>query len=295
MKTKASSSALFKACESGDAAKVTAALKAGAEGNARTVNGYIRDVTPLMLAANAASADCVRLLLKAGADVAARTTSESGGAGDQTALHFALLAGKAEKPHLDVVKLLLEAGANPDAASNNGTTPLVEAVRIGSKPLVNSFLAAGAKSHLQAGAKLSPLHAAAAKGRTEIVELLLARGVPVGLRDAQGKTALMDAVSCGQITVMETLLEAKADPHAASADDRTVFIWAALFARDASDEDEAAIAVRLLERLVKLGVDVKAKDAEGSSAADYGAAAYEESVTKFFKQLGAKSGGKKKS
>lgn len=146
-----------------------------------------------------------------------------------------------------------------------------------------------------AGSQLSSLHEAAAKGRTEIVELLLVRGVPVDLRDVNGKTALMDAAGCGQEAVVDALLKAKADPHAASADGRTVFIWASLFARDASDEDEAAIAVRFLERLVKLGVDVKAKDAGGNSAADYGAAAYEESVTKFLKKLGAKPGGKKKS
>lgn len=287
-----SPASLFKACESGDPAKVAASLKTGADVNARTVNGYIRDVTPLMLAANAASADCVKLLLKSGADVAAVTQSESGGAGGQTALHFALLAGKAEKPHLDVVKLLLDAGANPVAPSNNGTTPLVEAAHIGSKPLMELLLAAGAKSHLAAGAKLSPLHAAAGKGRAEIVALLLAKGVPVDLRDAKGETALMAAAGSGQEAVVDLLLKAKADLHASSADGRTVFIWASLFARDASDEDEAAVAVRLLERLVKLGVNVKAKDAEGNSAADYGAAAYEEPVTKFFKRAGAKTRGK---
>ncbi len=294
MKAKANSSALFKACESGDAANVAACLKDGADVNARTVNGYIRDVTPLMLAANAASADCVRLLLKAGADVAAKTTSESGGAGDLTALHFALLAGKAEKQHLDVVKLLLDAGANPDAPSNNRTTVLVEAARIGSKPLMELLLAAGAKSHLATGARLSALHAAAGKGRVEIVALLLARGVPMDLRDAKGETALMAAAGSGQEAVADLLLKAKADPHAASADGRTVFIWASLFARDASDEDEAAVAIRLLERLVKLGVDVNAKDEEGKAALDHGAMAYEPAVTKFFNKPGAKPGGKKK-
>lgn len=290
-----SSASLFKACESGDAAKVAASLKSGVDVNARTVNGYIRDVTSLMLAANAASAECVKLLFKSGADVAAKTNSESGGGGNLTALHFALLAGKVEKQHLDVVKLLLDAGANPDTASNNGTTALVEAARIGSQPLMELLLAAGAKSYLAAGAKPSPLHAAAVKGRAEIVALLLTRGVPVDLRDAKGKTALMAAAGSGQEAVMDLLLKAKADPHAASADGRTVFIWVSLFARDASDEDEATVAVRLLERLAKLGVDVKAKDGEGQSAADYGAAAYEESVTKFFKRLDTKSSGKRKS
>lgn len=293
MGNKSSSSALFKACQSGDAAKVTTSLKSGADVNARTVNGYIRDVTPLMLAANAASSECVKLLLSSGADVTSVTNSESGGAGEQTALHFALLAGKAEKQHLEVVKLLLDAGANPDAASNNGTTPLVEAARIGSKPLMESLFAAGAKSHLTAGAKLCPLHAAAVKGRTEIVELLLARGVLVDLRDANGKTALMTAAGCGQEAIVDLLLKAKADPHLFSNDGRTVFIWAALFSRDA-EEDEAAKAIQLLERFASLGVDVNVRDKEGKSASDYGAVAYEPTVTEFFKKLGSKPKGKRK-
>lgn len=294
MAAKPNPSALIRACQSGDAANVAASLKAGADVNAHTVIRYIRDVTPLMLAANAASAECVKLLLQSGADVSAKTSSESGGAGDQTALHFALLEGKAKQQHLEAIKLLLDAGANPDAPSNNGTTPLVEAVRIGTKPLVDLLLAAGAKSHLEAGAELSPLHEASANGRSEIVELLLARGVPVDLRDAQGKTALMAAAGCGQEAVVDLLLRAKGDPHASSTDGRTVFIWSALFARDASDEDEAAVAVRLLERLVKLGADIRAKDAESRSAADYCTVAYEDAVSRFFKKLGAKAGSKKK-
>lgn len=74
--------------------------------------------TPLHLAAGDVRA--VRLLIEAGADIAAR------GDMDQTPLHHA-----AAGHYLDVVALLLQRGADPDAVDSFGYSPRTWAAQMG--------------------------------------------------------------------------------------------------------------------------------------------------------------------
>ena len=80
------------------------------------------------------STTCVRLLLRAGADVNAR--SNSGG----TPLHNA-----SDKGHVNAVKLLIvAAGANLEARNRRGTTPLRFAIIKGRREVALTLLRAGA-------------------------------------------------------------------------------------------------------------------------------------------------------
>jgi len=73
--------------------------------------------SPLMFAALGGNVEIARLLVDRGAEI-----NHSG----WTALHYCAWAGKT-----DVCKFLLDKGANIDAESENGTTPLMMAVRGG--------------------------------------------------------------------------------------------------------------------------------------------------------------------
>ncbi len=76
--------------------------------------------TALMLAARSGYADVVKTLVAAGADV------NQNSAGDKTSpLLIAAING-----HFDLAKWLLEQGANPNAASDNGVTPLYAALNV---------------------------------------------------------------------------------------------------------------------------------------------------------------------
>src|SRR5689334_6047028 len=124
-------SRLRKAIQKKDIGATRALIESGADPNVTWKNGYIEGETPLMLASDAGLAEIVDLILGARADVAMRTTSEARGAGNLSALDYALNPGKKEAGYLHVVQSLVKAGSPLDVPSNNGTTPLATASRAG--------------------------------------------------------------------------------------------------------------------------------------------------------------------
>lgn len=95
----------------------------------------VKDESPLMLAALHGLTDVCRQLIVRGADV-----NKPGWA----PLHYAATHG-----HLEVMDLLLEQYAYIDAASPNGTTPLMMAARYGTPEAVKLLLQAGADPSLK--------------------------------------------------------------------------------------------------------------------------------------------------
>ena len=93
------------------------------------------DESPLMLAALAGDARLCRMLIEKDADV-----NKPG----WTPLHYA-----ATKGHLAVMRLLLDENAYIDAASPNGTTPLMMAAHYGTPEAVKLLLEAGADPMLK--------------------------------------------------------------------------------------------------------------------------------------------------
>jgi len=93
------------------------------------------DESPLMLAALAGNARLCRMLIEKDADV-----NKPG----WTPLHYA-----ATKGHLAVMTMLLDENAYIDAASPNGTTPLMMAAHYGTPQAVKLLLEAGADPMLK--------------------------------------------------------------------------------------------------------------------------------------------------
>ncbi|MER7723157.1 ankyrin repeat domain-containing protein [Streptomyces sp. NPDC096323] len=87
------------------------------------------------------------------------------------------------------VKSVLRAGADPERADREGTTPLYEASVRGMTDIVRLLLAAGAAPNAESsglGAEGTPLCAAASWGHTETVRELLAHGADPNLREDHG-------------------------------------------------------------------------------------------------------------
>ncbi len=118
------------------------------------------DESPLMLASLGGYLETVKLLIERGADV-----NKPGWA----PLHYAATRG-----HLEVMNLLLERNAYIDAASPNGTTPLMMAAYYGSASAVKLLLEAGADPLLKNQQALTAIDFAQRANRTDSAEIIAA-------------------------------------------------------------------------------------------------------------------------
>ncbi|KAK4656916.1 hypothetical protein QC762_0040510 [Podospora pseudocomata] len=124
----------------------------------------------------------------------------------------------AQNGHEAVVKKLLAAGADVNAAAATSETALQAAAGGGHLEVVEKLLAAGADVN-NTSCGQTALEVAAEGGYLEVVEKLLAAGADVNAAAAtySGQTALQAAAGGGHLEVVEKLLAAGADVNAAAA------------------------------------------------------------------------------
>ena len=109
--------------------------------------------------------------------------------------------------NLDVVKLLLDSGADINAVSKNKlvATPLQGAAVMQRVDLARLLLDRGAKVNSRGEGGASPLHEAAGNGQIELAKLLLEHGADVNAKDDEGKTPLTIAMEYKQPEVADLL------------------------------------------------------------------------------------------
>ncbi len=117
---------------------------------------------------------------------------------------------------LDEVKMLLDAGANKDAADYSGMTALMGAALEGKQEVVKLLIEEGANKDAADYNGGTALMGAAFKGEQEVVELLLEAGADKDAADYIGMTALMGAALEGKQEVVKMLLNAGANKDAAT-------------------------------------------------------------------------------
>ena len=94
---------------------------------------------------------------------------------------FFPLITASEKRHLNVVKVLLEHGADTNVHTNDGASALQMACQQDEMEIVKLFLEHGADLNILGFQNQTPLGAACLFGQLEIVRLLIARGADVNL------------------------------------------------------------------------------------------------------------------
>ena len=158
--------------------------------------------TALLDAAESGDEPTVQLLLDAGADVG---TVDAVGT---SALTIACRGG------FDIVSIaLIHAGAPVDHRTHDGVSALMAASRAGHAQVVRMLLQNYADPNAADGEGATPLiHACLGEGSTEVVAQLLAAGAQTDVADAGGRTAHDCAVQCGHQALWPLLGQPSASP-----------------------------------------------------------------------------------
>lgn len=95
---------------------------------------------------------------------------------------------------LQVVKRLLEEGADIETCGNDDFTPLHMAATQEQLAIMFFLIGKGADTEARDKWGLTPLHHAAGEGKTKVVQMLVGWGADVDARDNEGNTPLHSAV-----------------------------------------------------------------------------------------------------
>uniref|UniRef100_A0A0G4I4R0 Uncharacterized protein n=1 Tax=Chromera velia CCMP2878 TaxID=1169474 RepID=A0A0G4I4R0_9ALVE len=229
-----------------------------AEGGDEGENSY--QETALMNAVGFGSLEAVKILV--GAGVGFEVVVDGG-----RALHIAVKENMQE-----IARFLVNSGAEVDAVTNTGVTPLFIAAQHGLTDLVRFFLGRGADVNVKETTYgKSPIFDAIGRDHPDVVELLLDHGASVNQRDQSDQTPLFftasifDGVPLDRRDIAERLISRGADVHARGDRGRTVLQTAAKNG-----------AVGVVEVLLENGADVHATDDMGDTALHYVAASARE-------------------
>jgi uncharacterized protein len=138
------------------------------------------------------------------------------------------LADAAQQPDSTQALALIAHGADVNAASDDGTTPLMWATHRGDYALVQALLKAHAKVDVSNAYGANAMLQAAQFGDVRIIEALLKAGANVESPNADGETALMLVARAGNVEAGKLLLKHGANPNAQeNFRGQTALIWAA--------------------------------------------------------------------
>ena len=128
---------------------------------------------------------------------------------------FSLLHLNAKSGNADNVQKLIEDGADIEIKDKkNGSTPLLWACQNGHTNIVKTLLEKGANVFASSFTKKTALHFAAQSGQVDLVDILINEGLKVDSKDKNFVTPLIDACCKGQKATFEYLLKKGANINA---------------------------------------------------------------------------------
>jgi len=200
---------------------------------------------PLVKAVLKEDGEAVAQLAFASADVNVRDKNTK-----TTALEEAVETG-----NLEIVRILLRAGANVNTRNEVGLTPLMFIRDNATPQLIRELISAGGYINARDESGGTSLMAAAAESKYEVVKELIDAGASVGSKNANGGTALIFAAGNGDSRIAKLLIDLGEDVNARDNDGNTPLMFAA-------EEGEA----ETVKFLLSFNAEVNAVDNNGQSA-----------------------------
>ena len=173
-------------------------------------------------------------------------------AGAAVAAEKPALADAVEQGNKALVRTLLDARADVNAAQVDGMTALHWAVYRDDLETAGLLVRAGAKVNAANRYGVPPLSLACTNGNSDLVALLLGAGADANASLPGGETVLMTAARTGNLETVKALLAKGANPNARERNEQTALMWAAA-------EGHTAIA----QALIASGADIRAELASG--------------------------------
>ena len=174
-----------------------------------------------------------------------------------TALHYAV-----QENHLDAVRVLLDHNANANRSSIDGRTSLHVAAADNSIALLKPLVDAGADVDWRQEDHETPLIAAIRAGHREAVSGLITLGAGVELMTREGYTPLLEALRTSSSDVVRELIDLGANVHASDADGMFA-IHHAVLSRSADNVGTVLVAGGDVDAVAHDGSTPLMKAAEG--------------------------------
>ena len=203
-------------------------------------------------------------LVKRGLNSGALVDSKEGTKGS-TPLMFAAQFG-----YEDIVRLLVDKGADVNAKNNSSLTPLMSAAYGGQIENVRFLVEKGADVNAKNNDSWTPLVCAAWRGDEEIIRFLVEKGADVNAKYESPRSPLTFAALKGQKEIVRFLVEMGADVNIKHKHSETPLMYAAHYGQE-----------EIVRFLVQKDADVNAKDNNNDTALDIAKKQNHQSIVEF--------------
>jgi ankyrin repeat protein len=198
----------------------------------------------------------------------------------KTPLHTAAYAGK-----IDIVRLLIDRGADLNAATTAGSVPLHGAAINGHEAVIRLLVEKGAEVNVTNQGGYTPLTNAAIFGNVATIKFLLDSGAKIEPTTPTGMVPLLCAINSLNPEAVECFLAAGADPKAVSPQGESAVLLATLWGN--WNPNQAAAVPGIIQSLVKHGADPNRALPNGMTPILYAVGSSDTTILKALLDVGA--------